>query len=210
MLNARWNDNLDRDLFQLQAAGNVYFLLVQLLREGRSLGRKVHYSEVQLHRDIFSEEHTFPSLLAGSFSSESIPELQKLKTSKSWEWTLNKGHHQSFATLSFRVPLSSFKEYAWWLFAWKWRPIWKVLPLQDLLGRRHKGKHGGTVRQEWFPEEIGKNWWNHLKGRKNPSKILPSCQFLMGKVCCAQVDLALAWGPSKKKAAIQIQLLNWT
>lgn len=46
---ARWNDKLDRDFFQLQDAGNVYFLLVQFLGEGRSLERKVHYSEVQLH-----------------------------------------------------------------------------------------------------------------------------------------------------------------
>lgn len=46
---ARWNDELDWDLVQLQVDGNVYFLLVQFLREGRNLGRKVHYSEVHLH-----------------------------------------------------------------------------------------------------------------------------------------------------------------
>lgn len=65
-------------------------------------------------------------------------------------------------------------------------------------------------RQEWFSEEIGKNRWNHSKeGKIHPRSSQIVLSVLKGKVYYAQVDLALASVPSKKKAARQIQLLHW-
>lgn len=201
---ARQNDELDWDLFQMQGVGNVYFLLVQFLREGRSLGRKDHYSEVQLRKFItlFSKDCSFPGVLAGSFRSESIPELQKLKPSKSWEWTLHR------ASPEICHLLSSFKEYVWWFVCLEVETHLKGSPLvsptrEEIQRKTWKNIEAGMV--SWRDrEELMKSFKVKEKSLQDPPKLF--FQFLMGKIYYAQVDLAKAF---REKAAIEIQLLHW-